>query len=112
MFLPKKRQRTALGKDDLYENIASNMMRRIDFPKTYSKGEKDWVTQRLQNRKPVTTDMRERQGLRTQRLRPLPQGSDKWSPSITEIIFFQGSIKHFPQLQTTNTCIYLLSLNP
>ena len=27
MFLPKKRQRTALGKYDLYENIASKMMR-------------------------------------------------------------------------------------
>ena len=41
MFLPKKRQRTALGKDDVYENIASNMMKRIQFPTAYSSREKD-----------------------------------------------------------------------
>ena len=41
MFLPKKRQKTALGKDDLYENIASNMMKRIKFPEAYRNREKD-----------------------------------------------------------------------
>ena len=41
MFLPKKRQKTALGKDDLYENIASNMMKRVKFPEAYRTREKD-----------------------------------------------------------------------
>ena len=32
MFLPKKRQRTALGKDGLYESIATNVLKSIQFP--------------------------------------------------------------------------------
>ena len=90
MFLPKKRQRTALGKDDIYENIASKMMRRLQFPKTYSTGEKDWVRHRLQNRQPAPTDRSERQGLRTCRLKPLPKGINIWSPSNYQHCNFSG----------------------
>ena len=65
-------------------------MRRIQFPKTYSTGEKDWVTHRLQNRQPAPTDRSERQGLRTCRLKPLPKGINIWSPSNDQHCNFSG----------------------
>jgi hypothetical protein len=76
MFLPKKRQRTALGKDDLYENIASNMMKRIQFPTAYSSTEKDrggyGTGQR--GRGQVARAGNKDTGQRTHRLKPVNKG--------------------------------------
>lgn len=91
MFLPKKRQRTALGKDDIYENIAVNMMKRIQFPEAYSTTEKDrygystgqrdmknrdrggyWTGQG--DRAQVAMERTKDTGQRTHRLKPVYEG--------------------------------------
>ena len=76
MFLPKKRQRTALGKDDLYENIASNMMKRIQFPKSYSTNKENRGGYRTGqgDRRQVAREKNKDTGQTTDRLKPVNQG--------------------------------------
>ena len=97
MFLPKKRQKTALGKD---ENIASNMMKRIKFPEAYRNREKDrggyWTGQgEMQDRdrggyrtgqgdrRQVAREGNKDTGQRTHRLKPVNKGKKYYVEFIT-----------------------------
>ena len=100
MFLPKKRQRIALGKDDLYENIASNLMKRIKFPDAYRTREKDrggyrtgqgvmqdrdrvrYVTGQGERRQ-VAREGNKDTGQRTHRLKPVNRGKQYCVEFIT-----------------------------
>ena len=74
MFLPKKRQKTALGNDDFYENIASNMMKRIHFPKAYSTNEEDRGGYRTGQGDRRLVERGKYTGQRTHRLKPVNKG--------------------------------------
>ena len=88
MFLPKKRQKTALGKDDLYENIASNMMKRIQFSTAYSTREKDRSGYRTGqgDRRQVSRERSKDTGLTTHRLKPLNKGNKNCVEFITKYV--------------------------